>query len=260
MLSALIKMAKLSSNKVSSGAKARSAGKRAGTQTEIDFTVRTHGGTRPGAGRKKKPGKKDPAHRKRPAHRSYQPVHVVMRVRKDVPRLRQGRTYRAIRRAVMKCLGQRAFRVCHLSIQGNHLHFLVEAANKRALGSGMQRLNILAAKALNRELRRKGSVFEYRYHATAITNPRQARNALAYVLNNWRRHREDEGCERARWAALDPYATGLAFDGWANGTFRAPADFAPLQVDEARTWLIRVGWKRHAPIDVQEVPGPMLTR
>ncbi len=226
-------------------------------QGELDLAVRTWGGKREGAGRKKKPGKRAPVHRTRAELRPYHPIHVVMRVKKGVKRLRQGRAYRAIRRSLVKCLGNDAFRVCHVSIQSNHLHFIVEATNRRALSKGMQRLNILVAHALNRELERKGTLFEYRYHATPITSPRQARHSLAYVLNNWRRHREDEGCERARTARLDPYASGLSFDGWNAPRFAVPDDFRPLPVSAPSTWLLRVGWKKHGLIDVFEVPGPL---
>ena len=166
-------------------------------QGELDLRPRTWGGRRDGAGRKKKPGKKDPLHRARPELRAYHPVHVVMRVKKGVGRLRKGRAYRAIRRSLVKCLGDQSFRVCHISVQANHLHFLVEASDRRALSVGMQRLNILTARALNRELGRRGTLFEFRYHATQIKSPKQARHSLAYVLNNWRRHNEDESCERA---------------------------------------------------------------
>ncbi|HEX5058753.1 MAG TPA: transposase [Kofleriaceae bacterium] len=224
-------------------------------QGELDLKPRTWGGAREGAGRKPNANKRDPAHRVRPALKRYHPVHVVMRVKKDVPRLRTGKAYRAIRRVLVKCLGNETFRVCHLSIQRNHLHFLVEANDKRALSSGMQRLNILAARALNAELGRSGSVFEFRYHATPITSPKQARNALAYVLNNWRRHDEDESCERAQTAKLDPYASGLSFAGWDGIAFAKPVDFTPLSVSEPQTWLLRVGWRRHGLLRVDEVPG-----
>jgi len=156
-----------------------------------------------------------------------------------------------------RCLGNPAFRVCHASIQSNHLHFLVEATDKLSLARGMQRLNILIARALNRELGRRGKLFAFRYHATQITNPAHARHSLAYVLNNWRRHRENEGCERAAEAALDPYASGFSFRGWANGHVATPDGFAPLPVSEATTWLLRVGWQKYGLIDAWEVPGPM---
>jgi putative transposase len=235
----------------------RGASKTAPRQCEMDLPRRTHGGARKGAGRPKRPGKKhDSVHRARPIIRAYQPQHVVMRVKKGVPKLRQGRAYRAVRKSLVKCLGKEEFRVCHVSIQGNHLHFIIEAAHKDALSTGMQGLNILVSRALNRELGRKGTLFAFRYHATAITNPRQARNSLAYVLNNWRRHREDENCERAKYAKLDPYASGLSFDGWTC-TFETPEDFTPLPVAEPKTWLLREGWKRYGAIHPREVPGPM---
>lgn len=226
-------------------------------QGELDLRRRTWGGQREGAGRKKKPGKNDPAHRKRPDLRPYHPVHVVMRVKKGVSRLRKGRAYRAIRKSLVKCLGNQSFRVCHISIQANHLHFIVEASGRQALSAGMQRLNILTARSLNRELGRRGGLFEFRYHATQIKCPKQTRHSLAYVLNNWRRHDEDESCERARLAKLDPYASGLSFDGWAAPKFEVPEDFTPLPVSPPQTWLLRTGWKQHGLIDPFEVPGPL---
>src|SRR5205814_9644640 len=89
------------------------------------------------------------------------------------------------------------FRIVHLSIQRTHLHLLVEADDKAALASGMQGFQISAAKQLNAAIsrgkpqRRRGTVFPDRYHAEIITSPRQARHSLAYVLANWRKHRED---------------------------------------------------------------------
>jgi len=228
-------------------------------QCVLDLAPRTWGGKREGAGRKKSKHKHDSVHRERPALRRYHPVHTVMRVKKGVPKLRQGRAYRAVRKALVKCLGNEAFRVCHLSIQGTHIHFLVEATSSAALSAGMQRLNILVAKAFNRELGRKGKLFAYRYHATQITSPKQARSSLAYVLNNWRRHREDETCERSQLANIDPYSSAISFDGWKGMSFAVPADYTPLPVSEPSTWLLRVGWKKHGLLDVREVPGPLVT-
>jgi hypothetical protein len=128
----------------------------------------------------------------------------------------------------------------------------------------MQGLAISAAKAINKALKRKGKVFAFRYHATAITTPKQARHALAYVLNNWRRHCEDETTQASRFAAIDPYSTARAFDGWKETSeavlppgFRA---FQPLEVSEPRTWLLSIGWNKHHPrISVHETPGPLAT-
>jgi DNA-binding transcriptional regulator YdaS (Cro superfamily)/REP element-mobilizing transposase RayT len=140
-------------------------------------------------------------------------VHVVLRVTRAAGNLRKLEMYRAIRGALGVCLANRAdYRVVHVSIQSTHLHLLVEADDGRALSRGMQGFAISAARRLNRALgRRRGQVFAYRYHATPITNPTQARNAISYVLNNWRRHRHDA---RAPWR-IDPYSSADAFRGWA---------------------------------------------
>ena len=224
-------------------------------QLSLDLRPRTRGGRREGAGRKKSGRCSDAPHRSRPRVRKYDVQHVVLRTRKDVPRLRRGKTYDAIRRALQRTLGETAFRVCHTSIQRNHLHFLIEANDGAALSHGMRSLAIMAARAINRVLGRKGRVFAYRYHATAISSPRQMRNALAYVLNNWRRHDEDEGSEAAHHAALDPYSTAIWFRGWREGVFGMPAGFEALPSAAPETWLLRVGWERHGTISAWAVPG-----
>src|SRR4029079_10068870 len=109
--------------------------------------------------------------------------------------------------------------IVHLSIQSNHLHLIVEAEHKTALAKGMQAFQISAAKQINqiiskrRGVRRRGRVFSERYHARALKSPRSVRNAVAYVLNNWRRHREDRA-ELARTWGVDPYSSGVYFNGW----------------------------------------------
>ncbi len=63
-----------------------------------------------------------------------------------------------------------------------------------ALARGMQAFGISVAKHLNAQVgaragkRRRGSVFADRYHAVILRSPRQVRNTLSYVLNNWRKH------------------------------------------------------------------------
>ena len=150
-------------------------------------------------------------------------------------------------------------RVVHVSIQHNHVHLIVEAGSKHALSNGMRVLTIQLARAINRSLGRVGKVFASRYHATAITNPTQTRNALAYVLNNWRRHREDVRTPGAENAILDPYSTAVSFRGWrGHARFTLPRGYEPLPSAEPTTWLLRVGWeKAREPIDVRAVPGPL---
>ena len=98
---------------------------------------------------------------------------------------------------------------------------------------------------------RRGRVFTDRYHATTITKPRQARHALAYVLNNWRRHREDIHDRRS----FDPFASARAFDGWANNPRRFHLEAIPVVM--ATTWHLTHGWRRYGPIETHARPGPI---
>ncbi len=176
----------------------------------------------------------------------------MLRTTREVGTLRGHRAYRAVRGALARCAARSDYRVVHVSIQRTHVHLLVEADDKRALTRGMQGLAISAAKRLNRALRRKrGQVFAYRYHATAITTPAQARNAIAYVLNNWRRHRNDL---RSPWR-VDPYSSAETFRGWAT-PHGDPPNAEPLPVSVPASWLLADGYRRAGPIRTDEAPGP----
>ena len=233
-------------------------------QTVMEWAEPTkHGGKRAGAGRKKTGKRRDPRHRTRPEVTRHQPQHVTLRVVAGLGRLRKRSIYHAVRKAMQRSLERKNFRVCQVSLQRNHLHFIVEADSKLALQRGMQGLAISAAKRINRLLaRRSGKVFEFRFHATRIGSPRQARNALAYVLNNWRRHREDQVNRASTKAAIDPYSSAVRFDGWKEQALASlpigfnPNMFVPLPVAQPKSWLLTVGWKRHGKISVFETPGP----
>jgi REP element-mobilizing transposase RayT len=171
--------------------------------------------------------------------------------------LRQGKAYRAINVALRALLDATDYRVVHISIQNNHLHLLVEAANKRALQRCMQLFSIRAARTLQAAFGWSGKIFPWRYHATQIRTARQARNTLAYVLNNWRRHREDVVNATTMRASVDPYSSGIRFDGWIGAPrFAVPAGYEPLPVQPPETSLLRRDWKRSGLIDLFERPGP----
>ncbi len=119
---------------------------------------------------------------------------------------------------------------------------------------------IAATRHINAALGRQGTVFATRYHAVQLRTPRQVRNALAYVLNNWRRHGEDRKGLAQQRAHVDPYSSGVLFDGWLEEPrFTMPGRYEPLPVSGARSWLMTVGWRRHPLIGLREVPGPAAT-
>jgi REP element-mobilizing transposase RayT len=163
----------------------------------------------------------------------------MLRTLASVPRLRQRDGYEAIRAALLHFVNGNAFRIIHISIQVNHLHLIVEAANKHALRRGMQSFAIRAARALNAEFGREGKVFAFRYKAKQITTSLYARNALAYVLNSWRRHRLDRGRELGM--PFDHYSSAWAFTGWSKRG-RDRDDFG-LPVSQPRTELLTFNWE-----------------
>jgi putative transposase len=148
------------------------------------------GGRREGAGRKRAArNQKDPRHSARPALDYRNPVHVILHTCSDVPRLRQRRVYEALRGLLFLFLVQPDLRVIHISLQRNHIHMIVEARDKDALSRGMRAFAGGAARAINKALERRGKVFQFRYNAKQIKTREYARNAIAYVLNNWRKHK-----------------------------------------------------------------------
>jgi hypothetical protein len=101
----------------------------------------------------------------------------------------------------------------------------------------MQGFLVSAARRINAKLaQRRGTVFPDRYHEQVITSPRQCRSSIAYVLSNFRRHRED----RANAWTVDPMSRRPG----TSGCRRAP-----------ETWPLRVGWVRRGRIDAYAVPG-----
>lgn len=249
-------------------------------ESQLDLPIRikkakkpnTHGGKRRGAGRKPKGHRAGSPHKKRPTLKKRFPIHVTLRVARAVGSLRKRLMYRALRAATiavaMRELHDReggAFRIVHISIQRDHVHLLVEADNKHALSDGMKRFQISAAKHINaavsigRTERRRGSVFPDRFHQEIIESPRQARRALSYVLNNWRKHREDGFDFSRRWN-VDPYSTGISFWGWkeredASTWWKVREGYEPLVVYLPKTWLLREGWLKHGRISWTEVPS-----
>jgi REP element-mobilizing transposase RayT len=138
--------------------------------------------------------------------------HVVLRIRRGLPWLRTPKTYRILERAFRAGKKKQGFRLVHYSVQQDHLHLLVEADDKQRLSRGMQGLAIRIAKALNRFWRgRLGSVFAERYFARAVRTAKEIKCALAYVLNNARKH--------GVWSSPhqpDPFSSGRWFRRWKN--------------------------------------------
>ena len=178
-----------------------------------------------------------------------------MRVRKDVPSLRGSRLFRRLRAAFAKARDRFGFRLTHYSVQGNHVHLIAEAQNRRALSRGLQGLNIRIAKAVNRVHARHGRVFEQRYYARPLTTRLQVRRALVYVLFNERHHLAQRGLSLPHWR-LDDYSSAHEFRHFEPDPELPPPQIVPQETTAApQSYLLRLGWRRLGRIRLTEEPA-----
>ena len=211
------------------------------------------GGARRGAGRKPGLSRRDP-HRRRAPLASGHPCHVTLKVRTGVPSLRNAKLVGELERSWRKVCERCRFRLVHYSIQGDHVHMIVEAGSARDLACGLKAIAARFARGVNRVFCRAGRVLADRCHVHELRSPREARNAIAYVLLNARRHLAKRGRRPPADGRIDPASSGRWFSGWRKG---APRSHDPPAVAAPRTWLLSVGWRRWGLIATAEVPGAM---
>ena len=195
-------------------------------------------------GRKPIAGRRRPTpHRRRAPHDPRCPIHVTLRLHAGLPSLRGDAVFGAVRCA-FAAASRRSFRLLHFSAQSDHLHLVVESDTPTRFTRGVQGLAIRMARAINRVLRRRGKVWDGRYHARMLRTPREVRNALVYVLQNFKKHLRGV-------AGVDPRASARWFQGWRS-IAAAPLTGAPVVA--ARTWLARIGWRRHGLLEFTDAP------
>jgi REP element-mobilizing transposase RayT len=190
-------------------------------------------------GRPKKPGAGLPHARRPPVDRRH-PHLITVRVRKGTWNLRSQRCFAEVVGACNKAHERADFRVVHYSVQGNHVHLLVEANDRRAMSNGLRALLISLARRLNLLMDQRGSRFTDRFHERALATPRAVRIALRYVLTNAAKHHGHD--------LVDPYSSGPWFTHWPAGTKTprwTPCTGPPTKPPQS--WLLRDGWRRAGP-------------
>ena len=193
------------------------------------------GGPRENSGRPKTTDETVP-HLVRAPLASRFPVHVTVRLREGLPRLRKARTYRMLRAKFLAGCRREGFRLVEYSVQNNHVHLLVEAKDRSALSRGVQGLLIRVARGLNKLWERTGKVFAERYHDRILRTPTEVRRALVYVLQNAKHH--------GLWLrqGIDGFSSGPWFRGWREPVELTTPEVRPTA--EPKTWLLGGGWKR----------------
>ena len=173
-------------------------------------------------------------------------------MRAHVWQLRSRRCFQVLERAFYRGCSKFGARLCQFSVQHNHVHMLVEAADAAALARSLQGMCISMAKGLNRLMSRKGTVFADRYHARPLRTPTEVRNALVYVLANGRKHLPRVG-HRLPSLWIDAYSSAGWFSGWS---VPLAAPFGPGPVVAAQTWLLSEGYLRAGgPLRPDETPA-----
>ena len=214
--------------------------KRQARQLSLEFGPR-HGGRRRGAGRKPKGVAAGVAHRPRVEFVRPRPVFVTQRIAEDCPSLRRKEVLELFRALVQRLASEKCS-VIEWSLQSNHVHLVVEAADSRVFARKLGGFLGELAKRLNRLWNRRGQVFPDRFDARVLETPRAVRTALAYTLGNGRKH----GAWRGR--GPDRYSSGESFDGWKDWVAQS------TEAPRATTWLLRVGWRRHGLVPVLASP------
>lgn len=157
---------------------------------------------------------------------------MILRIREGIWSLRSKALFRQIRYSLAKVREREGFRIVHFSVQGNHIHAIIEADSTEALSRAMQSMCTRIAKRINARMERRGPVFEDRYFARSLRTPSEVANAISYVLENSRRHDARKGFIPSPPNGPEPF-TSAEFAG---------AD--PPLVSEPQNWLLRVGWMR----------------
>src|SRR5258708_26931564 len=162
---------------------------RRGSPRQLELRPRTWGGRREGPGGKLLPeGRRRVSHLARERFEKATPVHVTLRVASYVWNLRSARSFRRIVRAFAAHRGRHLLRLIEFSVQGNHLHLVVEADSSLALSRGIQGLAIRIARALNAMMHRSRRVFADHYHSRLLRTPPALGRVTASVFGNTSHH------------------------------------------------------------------------
>jgi REP element-mobilizing transposase RayT len=199
---------------------------------QLELPARGRGGRRPGAGRPTLKNAGVP-HLRRAKFPGRFPLHVTLKIRKDVGSLRTNRRFSRVKRAFRFGCDRFGMRLVEFSVQGNHVHLIVEAQNKEALSRGMQGLAIRLAKGINRASNRKGQIFADRYHARILRTPAEVKNAVHYVRKNWHEHQREQGRWSHAWY-VDPFSSMSGEACWD-----VDGEVGALVVARPTTWLLK---------------------
>jgi hypothetical protein len=110
---------------------------------------------------------------------------------------------------------------------------------------------------VNQVLGREGQLWDDRWRGRVLTSPGAVRDALAILFFGFRKS------DRTERDAVDPFSSAPYFTGFAELEGRAPIEVKPRRVRllaplraavEARSWLLRAGWRKSGTLSLREGP------
>ena len=110
-------------------------------------------------------------------------MHLTARVAADAHSLRQPEV-RALFRTLLEGARERGVRTVSFALLPDHVHWVVLARSRAALGDATRYVFSQLARQLNRRWRRKGALFVERYWSVCCRSVKQAFVVLNYVLSN----------------------------------------------------------------------------
>jgi putative transposase len=218
------------------------------------------GGRRKGAGRKaarRADGKRVfNSHSARETFTWSRPVHVTVCVREGLPNLRG----KELAPVVLKCLEagneRGGFRLVHFSLQTTHVHLICEAEGPAALAAAIKGLDVRIARAINKQLGRKGKVIADRYHLEVLRTPTQVRNAVRYVLRNGEKHGVHVAARHGDPRPCpDPLSSAAWYGYWKEGELNVLAtQSAATVVRPAQCYLLEAALRRMERLSLLDAP------
>ncbi len=198
--------------------------------TQLELKLHPRGGKRPRAGRKPNGARAGVSHLTRDQFGRRLPIHVTVRMAPHVYNLRSRRAFSVVGRAIARAADRFGVTIVQFSVLGNHVHLVVEAPETTALSRAMQGFSIRVAKGMNTLMHRVGRVVGDRYHAHVLRTPSEARRAVMYVRDNFRKHMAAHG-ELVSRTYVDPFSS----------------DAAVVTLPRPSTWLLRTARSVRAP-------------
>lgn len=204
------------------------------------------GGKRRGSGRPNRTG--SPNHMKRPRVTGKTPVHITLKLKKNVINLRSHEMRREFE-SCAEAAQEHGLSLNHFAILRDHMHLIGEVASNKALGNGMRSFSGRFSRAIRKITKMKGPVFIGRFHLHILRTPTEMKNALKYLFLNFARHSNliehlDEFTSAKYFPdlkrLLGRIRSPLLDDTWER---RGPHGL-PSFLKPPNSWLARVGWTR----------------